>query len=52
MFRERDPETFPLTASTSLAGSPYVGISFDVDVGEQLKGFGRLFDFLKGGGDK
>lgn len=52
IFRERDPETFPLTEATSLAGSPYVGASFDVDVGEQVKGLGRLFDFLKGGGGK
>ena len=49
VFRERDPETFPLTESTSIAASPYAAFSVDLDVGRQLTGIGGLFDFLKRG---
>lgn len=52
VFRERDPETFPLTTRTSLTGSPYVSAAFDMDVGKQLKGLGSLFGIVgKGGGE-
>jgi len=37
IFRERDPETFPLTTRTSLTGSPYLSASFDMDVGKPLR---------------
>jgi hypothetical protein len=33
LFRERDPETFPLSDQTQLAVTPYVSLSFDADVG-------------------
>ena len=49
IFRERDPETFPLTTRTSLTSTPYISASFDLDVGSQLRGLGGLFDGLKGG---
>ena len=50
IFRERDPETFPLTTRTSLAGSPYVSASFDMDVGKHFKGLSGLFAITNKGG--
>ena len=50
VFRERDPETFPLTTRTSLASSPYISASFDVDVGKQVRGLGGLFGIFETGG--
>ncbi len=47
LFRERDPETFPLSEDTRLTVTPYVSVSFDADVGKQLLGLGGIFDFLK-----
>lgn len=47
VFWERDPDTFPLTRTRRAAMTPYVGLSFDLDMGSQLKGIGSLFDFLK-----
>jgi hypothetical protein len=48
VFWERDPDTFPLTRTQSTAVTPYAAISFDIGVGDQLKGVGSLFDFLHG----
>jgi hypothetical protein len=49
VFRERDPDSYPLTSKKRTALTPYVGLTFDADTGQQLKGIGGLFDFLKGG---
>jgi len=49
VFRERDPDSYPLTSRTRTALTPYVALAFDADIGQQLKGIGGLFDFLKGG---
>jgi hypothetical protein len=49
VFRERDPDSYPLTSKKRLALTPYVALTFDADTGRQLKGIGGLFDFLKGG---
>ena len=49
VFRERDPDSYPLTRKKRTALTPYVSLSFDADTGQQLKGIGGLFDFLKGG---
>ncbi len=48
VFRERDPDSYPLTNKSRTALTPYVALSFDADIGHQLKGIGGLFDFLKG----
>ena len=48
VFRERDPDSYPLTNKRRTALTPYVALSFDADLGHQLKGIGGLFDFLKG----
>lgn len=48
LFRERDPDSYPLTNKKRTALTPYVALSFDADVGHQLRGIGGLFDFLKG----
>ena len=50
VFRERDPETFPLTTRTSLTGSPYISASIDLDVGRQARGLGGLFGLHETGG--
>ncbi|MBT4140912.1 MAG: hypothetical protein HOE48_23570, partial [Candidatus Latescibacteria bacterium] len=50
IFRERDPETFPLTTRTSLTSAPYISASFDIDVGKQIKGLGGLFGIIETGG--
>ena len=47
VFRERDPKTYPLTSKTEIAYTPYLSFSFDVNMAEHLKGFEKLFDFLK-----
>lgn len=47
VFRERDPASFPLTRDTRVAVTPYVSVSFDVDVGAHLKRLGGLLGFLK-----
>ena len=49
VFRERDPDSYPLTRKKRTALTPYVALAFDADIGRQLKGIGGLFDFLKGG---
>ncbi len=49
VFRERDPDSYPLTRKKRTALTPYVALAFDADIGQQLKGIGGLFDFLKGG---
>jgi hypothetical protein len=49
VFRERDPESYPLTRKRRTTLTPYVALAFDADMGRQLKGIGGLFDFLKGG---
>jgi len=49
VFRERDPDTYPLTSNKRTAMTPYIALTFDVDAGRHLKGIGGLFDFLKGG---
>ena len=49
VFRERDPGSYPLTRKKRTAVTPYLALAFDVDIGQQLKGIGGLFDFLKGG---
>lgn len=49
VFRERVPDAYPLTRRRRTALTPYVALSFDADIGQQLKGMGRLFDFLKNG---
>ena len=49
VFRERDPGSYPLTRKKRTAMTPYVALAFDADIGQQLKGIGGLFDFLKGG---
>ncbi|MFT5376314.1 MAG: hypothetical protein ACI906_003151 [Candidatus Latescibacterota bacterium] len=49
VFRERDPDSYPLTNKKRTAVTPYVALAFDVDAGRHLKGIGGLFDFLKGG---
>ena len=49
VFRERDPDSYPLTRKKRTALTPYVALAFDADIGPQLKGIGGLFDFLKGG---
>ena len=48
VFRERDPDSYPLTRRRRTALTPYVAVAFDVDTGQQLKGIGGLFDFLRG----
>ena len=47
LFRERDPETFPLTEKTHIAYTPHFSVTFDINVGKHVKGIGNLFDFLK-----
>ena len=47
VFRERDPDSYPLTRKKRTAVTPYVAMSFDADIGQQLTGIGGLFDFLK-----
>lgn len=49
VFRERDPDSYPLTRRRRTALTPYVALTADVDAGRQLKGIGGLLDFLKGG---
>lgn len=49
VFRERDPDSYPLTRRKRTALTPYVALTADVDAGRQLKGIGGLLDFLKGG---
>lgn len=49
VFRERDPDSYPLTNKKRTAITPYMALAFDVDAGRHLKGIGGLFDFLKGG---
>jgi len=45
VFRERDPETYPLTRKTQLAYTPHFSLSFDADVGKYLKGIAKHLDF-------
>lgn len=47
LLRQRDPDTFPLTNDKSLALTPYAALSFDMDLGGQLKGLGQVLSFLK-----
>ena len=49
VFRERDPDSYPLTRRKRTALTPYVALTADMDAGRQLKGIGGLLDFLKGG---
>lgn len=49
VFRERDPDAYPLTRRRQTAVTPYVALTADLDAGRQLQGIGGLLDFLKGG---